>query len=269
MIILNGQKLDFETFPNGETKVDGDQINLNLDGLITNQVVLKYENDSDLIKLMLVKKHLDERLLSCDLTIAYMPYSRMDRVEGNSVFTLKYVSDFINYLMFEKVIVFDPHSDVTCALLDRSIAINHTTALLHNAIEEVKFNITYDYLFFPDGSALKRYGKIEGFKQLAGYKQRDFATGRINKLDIIGADRIDGAKVIIVDDLSSYGGTFLLSAEKLKELGASEIYLVVAHCEESIYNGNMFKTDLIDKVFTTNTIISEELNDRIKIFQVI
>jgi ribose-phosphate pyrophosphokinase len=268
MIYLNGTKLDFKTFPNGETLVNGEQIR-GACRTEANAITFKYENDSDLIKLMFVKKYLDERHLSCILTVSYMPYSRMDRVEGASVFTLKYVAEFINSLKFDRVIVLEPHSDVTCAVLDRALADNQTGWMLNRVVEEVGFRKDMDYLFFPDGSAAKRYGKIEGYKQLAGFKQRDFATGRIKSLDIVGADRIDGAKIVMVDDLCSYGGTFLLSATKLKEIGASEIYLIVGHCEESIYQGDIFKTDLIDKVFTTNTIISKELNDRIKIFEVI
>ena len=89
MIKLNGTELVFKTFPNGETLVDGDAITALM--AEQNTLAFKYENDSDLIKLMFVKQYLDSRKVHADLTIAYMPYSRMDRIEGASVFTLKYV----------------------------------------------------------------------------------------------------------------------------------------------------------------------------------
>ena len=94
MITVNGVEIKFTTFPNGETNVDGESIILAYNssrGITVDKVVLKYENDSDLIKLMFVQKHLNINF--CELVITYMPYSRQDRIEGESVFTLKHVCD--------------------------------------------------------------------------------------------------------------------------------------------------------------------------------
>lgn len=285
MIYLNGQKLDFKTFPNGETLVNGDQIkNIVLYDLV-NTIHFKYENDSDLIKLLFVKKHLDN--IECGLTelfITYMPYSRMDRVEGDSVFTLKYISEFINNLKFDYVTAVEPHSDVMMALLDRAVAYYPTFELVPRVMERVGFNPELDYLMFPDQGSMKRYSKIGNFKTLVGYKSRDFSTGKITKLDVIGAeDTLYGAKVIIVDDLCSYGGTFYKkaieddkevesgAAYELKKLGAAEIYLVVTHAEEAIYKGSVLtKNSPIDKVFTTNTIISDvTIEPKLEVFNII
>jgi ribose-phosphate pyrophosphokinase len=181
----------------------------------------------------------------------------MDRVEGNSVFTLKYITDFINSLNFKEVIVIEPHSDVTPALLNNCRSVFPSFDILNNVMKEVNFNKDKDYLFFPDQGAAKRYGKTKGFKQLVGFKERDFQTGKINKLQVIGDIQEQGFKVIIQDDLCSYGGTFLMSGNKLKELGASEIYLLVTHCENSIYQGELLKENSpIDKIFTTDSILT-------------
>lgn len=276
MIYFNGTKLDFEVFPNGETRVNGGQIENKIMGV--NEVVLKYENDSDLIRLMFVKRYLDSRLSRPPiLYVTYMPYSRMDRVEGNSVFTLKYVAEFINSLKFHRVTVVEPHSDVSLAVLDNVRAEYPTFWMVRDIVETVGFNKTNDYLFFPDAGAQKRYGKMEGYNQLVGYKQRDFDTGRIKSLDVLGAETIEGAKVIIIDDLCSYGGTFMLSGKRLKELGAAEIYLVVAHAEKSIFEGDIFKEGSpITKVFCTNSISERNAwlngsvgDDKIQFFELI
>ncbi|MFD0587645.1 ribose-phosphate pyrophosphokinase [Paenibacillus sp. GCM10027627] len=264
MIKLNGKVLDFEKFPNGETRVNGEQINVYQEDV--NQIEFKYKDDSDLIKLLFVKRHLDKLNTRTYLIVYYMPYSRMDRVEGDSVFTLKYVSELINSLNFEQVTIVEPHSDVTPALINKSKAIYPSLNLLKDVVKEVGFNADTDYLFFPDQGAAKRYSKIEGYKSLVGFKERDFQTGQINSLQLVGEKPQHGFKAIIVDDLCSFGGTFILSAEQLKAAGATEIYLLVAHCEESIYKGKIFNTDLINKVFTTNTIIKESKNEKIKLF---
>lgn len=262
MIWLNGHELDFQTFPNGETLVDGKEIYRFFNGTIT----FKYENDSDLIKLMFVKKYLDERQHETNLKILYMPYSRMDRVEGYSVFTLKYVSQFINSLGFNNIEVYEPHSDVSMALLDNSKARYPTVNLINSVVKEINFS-DEDYVYYPDAGAEKRYTKHLKFKnQLVGLKQRDFETGNIKKLQVIGDVKEPGFKVLMIDDLCSKGGTFIMGAKQLKELGASDIYLLITHCEPNIYNGEILTTDLITKVFTTNSMIEEPCHPKIKIY---
>jgi ribose-phosphate pyrophosphokinase len=260
MIILNGKEVEFSTFPNGETlfKKDG------LKKQPYNMISFKYENDSDLIKLMFLKNYLDNYSIRNNLTIYYMPYSRMDRSEDGSPFTLKYVANFINNLKFDYVEVIEPHSDVTCAVLDRSGARMVNYKLFDMVMEEVGFNPQEDYIVYPDAGAQKRY-KFNLFPNiLVGHKERDFATGHIKQLEIVGEKDKEGGKAIIVDDLSSKGGTFVLTAEVLKVIRKfDEVYLLVAHAEDSIFQGTLFTSTyqdkpLIDKVFTTNTILDSK-----------
>lgn len=269
MISLNGTMLNFTSFPNGETKVDGEQILRLVRPTEENKVVFKYENDSDLLKLFFVKRFLDDCKAKATLLITYMPYSRMDRKEGDSVFTLKYIASFINDLAFESVTVIEPHSDVTPALIDRCISEFPTFKLLEKVMEFVNFDKEKDYLFFPDAGAQKRYGKVKGVKQLVGYKERDFQTGHINQLQVVGDVAEPGFKVIIVDDLCSKGGTFMLSGSKLREVGTSEVYLLVTHCEKTIYQGGLLTTDVVDQIFTTNTILDFNDHPKLLVFDII
>lgn len=272
MILLNGKELKLSTFPNGETCVNGGEIQKLFVGMSIHicNITLKYENDSDLIKLMFVKKYLDNFRLKSFLTVTYFPYSRMDRVEGDSVFTLKYIANFINSLNFESVTIYESHSDVTPALLNNCTVKHMTVEILKSIIDEINFNKDTDYIYYPDASAEKHFGKTLTYKSLIGLKQRDFATGKIKKLDVAGELPKDkGFKVVMLDDLCSRGGTFILGATKLKELGASEIYLIVTHCENSIFEGDILKTDLIDKVFTTNSILDKNDNNKIKIIDIL
>lgn len=269
MIRLNGRTLDFETYPNGETRVNGEQICTLAREADGNRIAFKYESDADLIKLMFVKSYLDDHGLgAASLDICYMPYSRMDRAEGASAFTLKYTARMINAMNFARIIIVEPHSDVTLALLDRSTAVYPTLELLDRVMAETGFDPAADYLFFPDAGAQKRYGRVEGSRQLVGHKERDFRTGRIQKLDVAGGVDRKGFNAIIVDDLCSYGGTFLLSAERLRELGASHIYLLVTHCENAIHQGKLPASGLIDRVFTTDTILHGPSTDFIHIYPI-
>lgn len=252
MILINDRKVEFEKFPNGELKFDVSKITVSNYPIVT----LKYEDDSDLIKLFFVKQALDNKRLTSSLLITYMPYSRMDRSEHNIFFTLKYVANFINLLEFSSVCVVEPHSDVTPALLDTCEIFSPTRNLLFNAINETHFDINDDFLFFPDAGAQKRYSNLAKNKNVCvGYKTRNFQTGKIKSMIIIGADQVKDRKVIIVDDLCSYGGTFVMAAKELKETyGAKAVYLCVTHCENSIFEGSIFTSGLIDGVFTTDSL---------------
>ncbi|BCT30443.1 ribose-phosphate pyrophosphokinase [Bacillus velezensis] len=265
MIKLNNETIDFKSFPNGETLVDGEKI-FKARNHSNNKIFLKYESDLDLTNLMFLKRHLDEDNLDIVLEIGYMPYSRMDRVEGASVFTLKYVCEFINSLKFKQVLVHEAHSDVTAALLDRVTVIDESVKLLYTVMGIVGFDPNEDYIFYPDAGAQKRYGKLNQKNELVGFKKRDFQTGHIDSLQVIGDLKHD-KKIIIVDDLSSRGGTFIYAAKELKKMGAGDIYLVVAHCEETIFSGDIPESDLIKKVYTTDSIISESKHEKIEIIK--
>lgn len=255
MIYLNGQEVSITKFPNGESLINSKDLKIHED---INEIKVKFQDDKDITHLMFLKEHLDELNKKSNLVIPYMPYSRMDRTEGMTIFTLKYFCRLINRLRFEEVLIYEPHSDVCIALLDRVRIIEMSQKLANNVLEKLNNSQEPVYLVYPDAGAAKRYGKqIEYEKILTANKERDFKTGYIKKLDMNGNINDGNFKAIIVDDLCSKGGTFILTAKKLKEMGASEIYLVVTHCEDSIFDGEILKTDLITKVFTTNSILSK------------
>ncbi|WP_297425508.1 ribose-phosphate pyrophosphokinase [Clostridium sp.] len=258
MIYLNNEKVNITKFPNGESLINSDNLNV---ANAVNTIKLKFESDNDITHLIFLKGHLDELNLKCKLVIAYMPYSRMDRTEGLTIFTLKHLCRLVNALKFDEVSIYEPHSDVCVALLDRVKVINMSKSLAEKAIEYIDKNNEDLYLIYPDAGAAKRYSKqIKYEKVLTANKERDFKTGYIKKLDINGNTESEKFKAVIVDDLCSKGGTFILTAKKLKEMGATEIYLAVTHCEDTIFDGDILKTDLITKVFTTNSILSKDHN---------
>ena len=267
MIYLNDEKVEVKKFPNGESLINSDTLNIKKDEL--NKIKFKFESDDDITHLIFLKGHLDELRTKCSLEILYMPYSRMDRTEGMTVFTLKYLCRLINSLEFEEVLIYEPHSDVRVALLDRVKVINMTKVLTEKLLNEISGNKEDLYIVYPDAGAAKRYGKqIKYDKVLTANKERDFKTGFINKLEINGEIKEKEFKAVIADDLCSRGGTFILTAEKLKEMGATEIYLVVTHCEDTIFDGDILTNDLITKVYTTNSILSKE-HEKLDIMKVI
>ncbi len=245
MIKLNGNELKIEKFPNYETKIK------DFEELVqsTNLIELRYWDDNDLFYLWLVKKRLDELSGHVDLIIQYMPYSRMDRKISGDLFALKYVAEMINYLNFNSVTIVEPHSNITLNLIKNSRAIYSVLGWLN----EIKANYQIDKVVLPDKGAAKRYDIKNA---LVFDKVRDPKTGKILEMKLSKGKVKPGDKLLIIDDLCSKGGTFAWSSQILKDMGAAEVYLAVAHCEETIFKGVLLDSDSpIEKIFCSKSMM--------------
>ena len=193
----------------------------------------------------------------------------MDRIKSDKEnFALKVFANWLNSLGFDKVFVENAHSNVSNALIN-----NIVEDLPNGDIEYITSQYEFDVIFFPDEGACKRYKDMEVIKNLGlpiafGIKNRDWKTGEILGLDVMGAD-VKDKRVLIIDDICSKGFTFYFSGEKLRDLGASDVRLYITHCEDTIQNGKILNTDVISKVYTTDTIchISDEKIEFVRKFR--
>ena len=257
MIKVNGVPVEIGSFPDGTILMkQGD------DDAIRTEIAWNYENDRELVALIYLTKHL--RRLGykfIDLYMPYIPNARQDRVKNpEDIFTLKYFSEIINDLKFDTVIVFDPHSTVSEALINNIMVLTPQNYIVNIMGELMEQDETHDtpMIFYPDEGAMKRYAGMVNLPYAFGIKKRNWETGQIEGLEVAGAvDQIRGKDILIVDDICSKGGTFYHSAKKLKELGAKDIYLYISHCENTILEGELLKGDLIKKVYTTNSIFTK------------
>ena len=263
MIKLNGKQIDLKHFPDGTFLIKE---------CVPNQekVILTwlFENNEELVALYFLTKHLRSKgSNNIELQLPYIPNARQDRVKApEDVFTLKYFAELINSLEFSAVTVLDPHSYVSEALIN-NIQVQSPKKYVERVLREMEQqNVGATLLFFPDEGAMKRYSAMFKLPYAFGIKKRDWTTGQIQGLEVSGqTEFIKGSTVLIVDDICSRGGTFFHSAKALKELGAERIYLYISHCENSILEGEILKTDLIDRVYTTNSIFTES-NDKVEVF---
>lgn len=264
MLLINDKVVTPIIFPNGEIRFDLSQLELTGSRI---KLTLRFENNSELMELFFLKKHLDaaHRLTPVDLIMPYIPYSRMDRTEGIEVFTLKYFAEFINGLDFRYVQVLEPHSNVSLALIDRLLVSTlKDLGLVSETVSTIERQTGQKpVLFYPDAGAMKRYAKEhEGQHQgefMYAEKTRDFRTGKILDLTLLGDCKRHSKVALIIDDLSSYGGTFMYSAEALKEEGFEHIFLLIAHAENVIRDGSLLESDSpVEHVFTTDSIFNGE-----------
>ena len=254
MITINNKKIEVKHFP------DNTQLlNYQVENETEFNINWCYDNDEECMTLWYLVHHIRTKCnhnIKINLDMYYTPNARFDRVKNDdAVFTLKYFADFINSFNFDKVVVYNVHSNVSEALINNIFNMSP-----NSDVGAVISKYKPDVIYFPDEGACKRYADLAciknyGLPVIFGIKKRDFATGKILGLDVVSDIDLTGKKVLIVDDICSAGGTFKFSAMKLKELGASDVVLYVSHCEDNIQNGDLLKTDLVSKIYTTDSIL--------------
>ncbi|SDD57516.1 ribose-phosphate diphosphokinase [Pedobacter soli] len=186
------------------------------------------------------------------LFIPYFPAARQDRVMvPGEPLTVKVYADIINALGLDNVTVFDPHSEVTPALLN-----NCTVITNHVFIQEVVAQIGEGVrLISPDGGALKKIYKVSEFlggaEVVECSKSRDVKTGKLSGFKVY-ADDLKGTDCLIVDDICDGGGTFIGLAEELKNKNAGKLYLAISHGIFSKGFNELAK--YFDQIFTTDSI---------------
>jgi len=186
------------------------------------------------------------------LFVPYFPAARQDRVMiPGEPLTVKVYADIINAMGFESVTVFDPHSEVTPALLN-----NCTVIANHQFVQKVVGQIGGEVkLISPDGGALKKIYKVSEFlggaEVVECSKSRDVKTGKLSGFKVY-ADDLEGANCLIVDDICDGGGTFIGLAEELKNKNAGKLYLAISHGIFSKGFNELRK--YFDQIFTTDSI---------------
>jgi ribose-phosphate pyrophosphokinase len=254
MIKLNGYVVEQNRFPDGTLAIKEINVDLLSDNF-ANWIDWMYDGDEEMFTIMslvdIIRRNSQGRIY---LKMPYLPNARMDRIKTDTEnFALKVFANWINGLGFDRIFVENVHSNVSNALVN-----NIVDSLPDDDIKTITKDYDFDVIFFPDEGACKRYKDMNVIKELGlpiafGIKNRDWKTGDILNLDVMGAD-VKGKKVLIIDDICSKGFTFYYSGMKLRELGASDVRLYVTHCEDTIRGGKILDSDVVSKVYTTDSI---------------
>lgn len=244
------KKWQKQTFPNKET------IYKRLDKAIY-EIVIKYESDVDIFDCFMLCAQ-NENVESVYFT--YFPYARMDRGNDNFSCSLDAIAGMLSPLKLN-ITILDPHSRKTKQYIEFLSKNKVSEKYIHEELINIIGFVNSPIIHYPDEGAKKKYSKKYSVDYFSyGIKRRNFNTGRIESLEIVGD--IKDKDIFIIDDICSYGGTFTLTYEKLKEKGANKIYLLVTHCEDSILKGKCL--NLLDGVYTTNSIFTKS-HEKIKV----
>lgn len=258
-IIKNGLALDFKSFlfPGGEISVKlkaHDYRFFHSTGQIT--ILANLTNANDIMELVMVKDALGRIVPgnTVNLFMPYVPYARQDRVcdKGES-FSLYTFAKLINLLNFNSVIICDPHSEVTPALINNVKVISQFDLVNKNLA--LTNRIIHCVLVSPDAGANKKTAEIAKYLGHDSFvradKLRDLTNGNI-KETIVYCDDFKGKDVVCVDDICDGGRTFIELAKVCKAKNCGKFILYVTHGIFSkgvkvLFDGG------IDEIYTTDS----------------
>lgn len=221
----NGRKVDFDkiVFPANEVHFKIKQLEMNgIHNLNESwEIITDIKDSEELMLVILLADYIgnDEK----KLTLLYTPYARQDRkTHWSEPFSFKTFARLINSCGFDEVKIYDPHSDVTPALL------NNVIVDKCNVFE--KITSIPDILVSPDAGAMKKNNALAmrwSVPHIIATKERDVTTGEITETKIHTDLSLEGKKLLIVDDICDGGRTFIELAKVLRKHKPKEINLFV------------------------------------------
>jgi len=180
------------------------------------------------------------------LAIPYLMAARFDRLmqHGDSI-DLKVVSDLINSCGFEKVYLFDVHSDTSTMLIKNAVNVSNERLVAEYTKEDA-------ILICPDAGAVKKVGKyFDWNKNIADVvycnKSRDLSNGNLT-LNVLTPEKCEDRNCVIIDDLCDGGGTFLGIASQIKP---KHLTLIVTHGVFS--KGTKLFEGIFDEIIVSNS----------------
>lgn len=245
----NNIDYSFFTFSGGEPHI---KIISELENVSEVTITHRIQSFNDMGTLLLTTNALKNMgIAKLHVVLPYFPAARQDRlmVSGEPL-SVKVYADIINAQNFESVTVFDPHSEVTHALVNNCRVIDN-----HTFIERVTQQLSDDLLLIsPDGGALKKIYKVAAYLQnyevIECSKSRNVKTGQLTGFKVY-TDNLQGKDCLIVDDICDGGGTFLGLAKELKAKNAGNLYLAVSH---GIFSKGFDELEKhFTKIFTTDS----------------
>lgn len=287
MITVNGFKPKIENFGNGESNLTLPFLNELEDPIANFKVVWSYKNDLEIWSIKQIESILEHYLeknfgfqsTSVQCTLNYMPYERMDRWDEKSrnAYSLQsLVSILPKYWTYT---IIEPHSKAT-EYMFKMYDIDYK--LIYTSFETLKKYVSNkdNYkVVFPDKGAWSRYGEmyqedpvLSSKNYLIGEKERDFNTHKITNYSytehVVNEEQFElehksifskknskPDEFIIVDDICSYGNTFIkLSDEIHKRFPEAKITLIITHAERVMFNDKLMNSN-IDKFIFTDSIL--------------
>jgi ribose-phosphate pyrophosphokinase len=204
--------------------------------------------------------------------IPYFPYQQADRDFGiDECFSLITITKILNTFPRDMYMVFDPHSDVTPALLAQ-IGATHTV----DNSEYIKWVLTHlsedIVILSPDAGAYKKIFKLAekiGFKGQIECANKFRPSNGGEPQIRLSTNNFEGKDILVIDDICVGGRTFVNLAKELIDKNVGDLHLAISHGIFS--NGFDELNKYYTNIFTSNSVkdAKEYENETLKVFQIV
>lgn len=275
MITINNLEPTITRFPDGEMNVS---FQPSLIASLDKQVTLdwRFRHNDEIVLLGLIMNLLDtfEQIDELTVNIPFMPYSRMDRHEAgyHNPMSLLVINNIL--ASYKQSVSFkvqytteDLHNPKALTEITR---LGATPMGLHNKqamvdhLDEFMAARQVDaqnlLVVFPDKGAQARYGAVIEFLAsktktpniAVGQKTRDFESHKITGYELPGdvSDNIE--EIVIIDDVISYGGTFIKLIDAIREKTDLPVSIVTSHAEDALWRGDLLAKNV--PIYTSHTL---------------
>lgn len=222
--------------------------------------VVRQPTMADLITLPLLREFIREELgENFYLALPYVPFARADRgAPGGALFVGEYITEFV---LPDKLVILDPHSNVVCQNLWTESGDNPTLLPLPKIVHEATLHQEYVGIIAPDKGAHDRAKAVADYMHLPVYqagKTRDFKTGALSGFECEELPK-EGT-LLLVDDICDGGGTFIGLADTLLKTQNVEPHRLDLWVSHGIFSkGLSGLTQKFGTVYTTDSWASTTL----------
>lgn len=271
MITINGLEPTFATFPDGEVNV---KFQPSLEQTLrfgTARVNFKFHSNDEILKLGLIINLLEtyDGVTDVHVKVPFMPYSRMDRHEAgyHNPFSLAVVLNILKGygesarfpVMYETSDVHNKavFADLTTDVDDSVTFMNsiHAKEHIHEFAKDNQLNINDVLVVFPDKGAKARYDTVDFTDMptpIVGSKTRDFDTHAITGYTLEAPIPEHVKHIVILDDVVSYGGTFIKLIKAIRDKTDLPISIITSHAENALWRGDLLAEGV--PVYTTHSL---------------
>lgn len=201
------------------------------------------------------------------VVVPYFGYARQDRKDKPRVaIGAKLIANLLSAAGADRIMTMDLHADQIQGFFDIPVDHMDGTAIFFPYVK----SLGLDNMVFasPDVGGVKRvrtYAKYFGADMVVCDKHRERAN-QIASMQLIG--NVEGANVILVDDLIDTGGTMCKAAQLILDKGAKSVRAI---CTHPVLSGNAYENihnSVLEEMVVSDTIPLKEESSKIKVLTV-
>lgn len=243
--------LSITKFSDGEFEVCFEESIRGVDVFLVQSTFPNADNLMELLLMIDAAKRASARTINA--VVPYFGWARQDRKSKPRVsIAAKLVADMLSVAGINRLITMDLHADQEQGFFNVPVDHLYASSVLLPYIQSL--NLENLIIATPDVGGTKRastYSKYLNCPMVLCNKTRKKAN-EVAHMEIIGD--VEGADVILVDDMVDTAGTITKAADLMKQNGARSVRAIASHCVMSGPASERLEASSIEEMVFTDSI---------------